>query len=153
MNRIRNSAKAVIIRTDHLLAIHKMDDLGNYYVLPGGGQHYGETLQAAVRREVNEETSLEVTVGDLLFIRDYISTNHEFAGLEKETHQVEFIFACEIGPMGDARLGDAPDDDQIDVKWLPLDSLMDYRVYPLSLRPRLMDLAGKSQPIYLGDIN
>jgi 8-oxo-dGTP diphosphatase len=153
MTRIRNSAKAIIRRNGCLLAIHKADTLGGYYILPGGGQQYGEQLAETVRREVKEETALDVRVGDLLFIRDYISSKHEFAGTEKDCHQVEFMFACEIDPNRMARLGDTPDDGQIDVQWLPLDRLMECRLYPLSLRPRLMNSTDDTQPVYLGDIN
>ena len=153
MTRIRNSAKAIIRRNGCLLAIHKADTLGGYYILPGGGQQYGEPLADTIRREVKEETALNVIVGGLLFIRDYISNNHEFAGTEKECHQVEFMFACEIDPDAVPRLGDSPDDGQIDVQWLPLDRLMEYRLYPLSLRPRLMNSTNDTQPVYLGDIN
>jgi 8-oxo-dGTP pyrophosphatase MutT (NUDIX family) len=153
MTRIRNSAKAIIRRDGCLLAIHKADDLGGYYILPGGGQHYGEPLADTLRREVKEETALDVKVGDVLFIRDYISSHHEFAETEKDCHQVEFMFSCEVEPDTVARLGDTPDDGQIDVHWLPLDRLMDYRLYPLTLRPRLMNLTDDARPVYLGDIN
>jgi ADP-ribose pyrophosphatase YjhB (NUDIX family) len=153
MTRIRNSAKAIIHRNGCLLAIHKADTLGDYYILPGGGQQYGEPLADTIRREVKEETALNVIVGGLLFIREYISNNHEFAGTEKECHQVEFMFACEIDPDAVPRLGDTPDDGQIDVQWLPLERLMEYRLYPLSIRPRLMNSIDDTQPVYLGDIN
>jgi 8-oxo-dGTP diphosphatase len=153
MSHIRNSAKAIIIRDGNLLAIYMTDPLGDYYILPGGGQHYGESLKETVKREVREETTLEVTVHRLLYIREYISKNHEFAQTEKDTHQVEFIFECQIISNRQAKLGETPDDNQIDIRWLPLDRLSDYRLYPLSLRPHLMDPAGEAQPIYLGDIN
>jgi len=153
MNRIRNSAKAIIIRDGRILAIYKTDPLGDYYILPGGGQHYGESLDETVKREVREETTLDVTAYRLRYVRDYISRNHEFAETEKDAHQVELMFECQIDPTGQAGLGETPDDNQIDVCWLPLDHLMDYRLYPLSLRPLLMDSAGDAPPIYLGDIN
>ena len=63
------------------------------------------------------------------------------------------MFDCEISSNGPARMGDMPDDQQVDVRWLPLGHLMEYRLYPLSLRPYLMELAAETQPIYLGDIN
>lgn len=153
MNRVRNSAKAVIIVNGCLLVIQKKDEVGDYYILPGGGQHYCETLIQAVRREVMEETTLDVTPGELLLIREYISNNHEFAGLEPETHQVEFIFVCQAGEITEARMGDTPDDDQIGVKWLPVAELMNHRLYPLSIRPLLMEPSESHTHIYLGDIN
>ncbi|MBN2257376.1 MAG: NUDIX domain-containing protein [Anaerolineaceae bacterium] len=153
MKRIRNSAKAIIIRDGCLLAILKTDPLGDYYILPGGGQHFGEPLTETVQREVLEETCMHVSVRGLRFIRDYISDNHEFAAVENKCHQVEFMFACDLLSNDQPRVGNTPDDDQIDVCWLLLEHLMDYRLYPLSLRPRLMEGTGSPGPIYLGDIN
>ncbi len=153
MTRIRNSAKAIILQDGCILAIQKEDELGDYYILPGGGQHYGEPLPAAVRREVMEETALDVSVGDVLFIRDYISQNHEFAATEKDCHQVEFMFACQVTGPDRGRMGDEPDGDQVGIKWIPLAELMEHRLYPLSLRPFLIDKITTPHPVYLGDIN
>jgi len=153
MKRARNSAKAVIIKDGCLLVIHKKDEIGDYYILPGGGQHYFESLTDAVRREVKEETSLDVKVDGLLFIREYISEHHEFAGLEPETHQVEFMFACQIDEMSQAMMGEKPDRDQVGVKWLPIAKLMNHRLYPLAVRPLLMEPIENRSSNYLGDIN
>ena len=153
MKRARNSAKAIIIKDGCLLVIHKIDDVGDYYILPGGGQHYYETLTDAVKREVKEETALDVTVGELLFIREYISEHHEFAGLEPVTHQVEFMFACQIVEVSQAIMGEKPDSDQVGVKWLPITELMEHRLYPLAIRKLLMRPIENRSSIYLGDIN
>ena len=57
---IRNSAKALILHDGKLLLNRCVSRLGIYYALPGGGQHDGELLTEAVRREVLEETGLRV---------------------------------------------------------------------------------------------
>jgi 8-oxo-dGTP diphosphatase len=150
---IRVSAKAVIIRHGSLLAIQKQDRWGAYYLLPGGGQEFGESLYQAIRRECLEETGLEVVPGDLLFVRDYIGRNHEFAREDGNMHQLELMFACQI--EGDALpgMGPAPDVDQTAVVWLPLEELEKYRLYPKALIARLQQLSADHHPVYLGDVN
>jgi 8-oxo-dGTP diphosphatase len=159
---IRNSAKAIIIRDGRLLVIGKRDAAGMYYLLPGGGQHPGETFTDAVRRECREEIDADVRVGPLLFIREYIGRNHEFAQFDRNTHQIDFMFACEIdGDYGDARTGREPDTGQEGSFWLEIDRLMEHRLYPMALRPRLTALARDGRApagaaadlVYLGDIN
>ncbi len=53
------------------------------WIPPGGGVEYGETLQEALKREFLEETTLEVEVGDLLFVQQFI---------QAPLHAVEFFF-------------------------------------------------------------
>ena len=96
MNPIRNSAKAVIRREDQLLVVVKRDDLGEWCLLPGGGQEPGEPLQDTLCRECPEELGAEVMVGDLLCVRDSIGRNHEFASLDGDVHGVEFMFECGV---------------------------------------------------------
>ncbi len=153
MKRIRNSAKAIIIKDGALLVIQKRDTDGDYYILPGGGQHYYETLTDAVRREVKEETSLDIKVDELIFIREYLSEHHEFSASEPEAHQIEFMFSCKTDGQSQARIGEEPDSDQIGIKWLTITELMSHRLYPLAIRPLLMKPFGHRSPVYLGDIN
>jgi ADP-ribose pyrophosphatase YjhB (NUDIX family) len=153
---IRNSAKAIIIRDRRLLVIGKRDRDGLYYLLPGGGQLPGETFHDAVRRECREEIDAAVEVGPLLFIREYIGRNHEFAQTDGDTHQIEFMFACEVGgDYVEAHAGHEPDTGQQGVYWLELDHLMEHRLYPMALRRRLaaMPRGSAADEVYLGDIN
>ncbi|MEC1177482.1 NUDIX domain-containing protein [Metasolibacillus meyeri] len=48
---IRNSAKAIIVKDEKLLAIKIQENGGTYYILPGGGQEHGENLHQALQRE------------------------------------------------------------------------------------------------------
>lgn len=60
---IRSTAKAVIINNDKILLNKCYDEYyGDYYSLPGGGQHTYETLQEAIVRECLEETGYKVKV-------------------------------------------------------------------------------------------
>ena len=151
--KIRNSAKAIIIRNGKLLAIQKSDEHGPWYLLPGGGQHPEETLHKALKRECREEINADIEIGNLRFIREYISKNHEFAETDRISHQIEFMFECKTAGRYKISTGKKPDTGQEAVKWLSLNKLMNYRLYPLSLRRYLMKLKSTAAPVYLGDVN
>jgi 8-oxo-dGTP diphosphatase len=151
MNYVRISAKAVIILDGKLLVMHHFGSQGDYYLLPGGGQHNGENLITTVERECLEEAGVRVKVGDVLFIRDYIEANHEFAGERSGFHQVEIMFRCELIDGEGLGTGKVMDTRQVGVAWLPVDRLGDYIIYPKILK----QVIGRddNHPIYLGDVN
>ncbi len=151
--RVRNSVKAVIISGGKILLLQKLDAVSRYTVLPGGGQRMGEPLPEALRRECLEEINARVNVGALLFVRDYISDNHEFAGLSGHVHQVEFLFACELMDDYQPENGLEPDRGQQQVLWVPLDALEQANFYPRALLPYLRNLDAADRPVYLGDVN
>jgi 8-oxo-dGTP diphosphatase len=79
VKQIRSAARAVIICNGCLLATKMRDQRGVYYILPGGGQQPGETMEDAVKRECLEEVGLKVSVLQLLYVREYIGKNHTFS--------------------------------------------------------------------------
>ena len=153
MNAIRNSAKAIIIRDGCLLLIRNRDEEGDWHMLPGGGQNHGETLREALLRECQEEIGVPVQIGELRLVREYIGKNHEFAGQDAETHQVEFMFECRIDAASAPATGKSPDVHQTGVAWIPLTELQACRLYPRVLCEILKNgLTGP--PIrYLDDVN
>lgn len=153
MNRTRNSAKAIIIRDGHLLVTSNVDKDFVWYLLPGGGQQFGETLTEALQRECQEEIGVNVQVGDLQFVREYIGKNHEFADADGESHQVEFMFACEIDAGYEPRNGPAADTYQVEVVWLPLADARLGRLYPRALGALLAEEPATSRVVYIGDVN
>ncbi len=68
MKPIRNSAKAIIVDNHHLLLTKNQDEMGFFYLFPGGGQEKGEELGQAVVRECMEELGCGVEVKDLMYI-------------------------------------------------------------------------------------
>lgn len=152
---IRNSAKAVIIEDNKLLAIKKRDKDGYYFILPGGGQEHGENLHQTLKRECIEEINVDVEIGNLIFIREYIGKHHEHFEFDSDVHQIEYMFICKvIQDSKEIGNGIIPDDGQIGVEWLDLSELLNYRLYPQTMRKYIIDsFAGKQLPVYLGDIN
>lgn len=146
----RISAKAIVVDDDRILLIKKADADGDYYILPGGGQEHGETLFQTLIREVKEETGYSIQPKDLVFVRDYIGANHEFAKDSSHFHQVELYFEASLMRDGHSEAY-LLDDGQIGVEWLPAVEIQKHRVYPLSLR----EVIGvrKAPKRYLGDVN
>ncbi len=60
----RVSVYAVIFERGKVLLAHRRDI--DWWNLPGGGMEAGETVEEAMRREVREETGLEVAVEKLV---------------------------------------------------------------------------------------
>lgn len=152
---IRNSVKAVIIKKDKILLTKNKDAEGIFYLCPGGGQEFGETFFEALQRECLEEIGQNVEIGDLLFIREYIGKNHEFASSDFNVHQIEFYFACQLSKRQNSSSQPThPDFDQVGMEWRSIHDLFNVRLYPKNMRQQLIDYANeKKASIYLGDIN
>lgn len=149
---LRNSAKALIIRDGRVLCTRNRDLLGDFFLLPGGGQNHGETLKDAVIRECREETGATIEVGHLYFVREYISANHELAEYDDSIHQIEFMFLCRLLEEPDIESSISHDAMQTGVEWLPIAELEKYRFYPGALIEPLKNFPpiGFAQ-VYLGD--
>ena len=69
---------AVIVDDGKVVLIkRKYEPLQGQWSLPGGGVEVGETLEAAVAREMLEETGLEVVVGPVIEVFDRIMRDDE----------------------------------------------------------------------------
>ena len=67
-----------------------------YWLLPGGGVRFGESLAQALIRETQEELGLRVAVGPLLAIVESISPQPDY-----EKHVVHLIFDVSAAPEAD----------------------------------------------------
>ncbi|PKL51389.1 MAG: NUDIX hydrolase [Candidatus Riflebacteria bacterium HGW-Riflebacteria-2] len=149
---LRNSAKALIIRDDKVLCTRNRDLLGDFYLLPGGGQDHGETLKNAVMRECHEEIGARIEVGSLYFVREYISANHELAEYDNSIHQIEFMFLCRLLEEPASSGAVSQDAMQTGIEWLPIAQLEKYRFYPGSLIGPLKQFPPTDfTTVYLGD--
>lgn len=88
-DRPRVRVAALITHPGGIVTVRHRAGSATYHLLPGGGVGYRETLEDALTREVLEETGLEVTVGDLLFVNDTIDPRGS-------RHVVNLTFAATV---------------------------------------------------------
>lgn len=94
--------------------------LKGYWSLPGGVLETGETAEEGVRREVFEETGLEVRPVSLVTVFERILRDEKGA---PEYHYVLLDYLCRVtGGMLEAA------DDVIRVEWVTREALKDYRI-------------------------
>ena len=141
--KIRNSAKALIIKDGKMLA-SKINDKGDvFYIMPGGGQDIEELLPETVKRECAEEMGIIVEPQSLVFVVE---------GLHGESfHRVDLVFLCDyIGEIKNAKI--QGDRNQIGFEWLSIENLINEPLYPSKLRSQIINLFnGKKTNVYLGN--
>ena len=150
-NRVRAAVKAIIIVDRRLLVTVNRDADGDWFLLPGGGVEFGESMHQALQRECREEIGTEVVIGEPVCLRDYIGSRHEFAASDSDFHQLEIMFECRLPDGAEPAVGHAGDQEQTGVAWVHLDDLP-HRLYPRALRDWLVtDPTCRSA--YLGPVN
>ena len=107
---------AVAVHRDRLLMIRRGRGVAaGEWSIPGGRVEAGETLAAAVVREVREETGLEVVCERFLGWVERIGEEHHYVILDF------VVTALERGPI-------VAGDDAAEARWVPLDEVTDYRL-------------------------
>jgi len=83
-NRVRIRVCGLCWKGDQLLMVnHKNLTKGDFWAPPGGGLEFGESAHDALMREFEEETSLKVKPGKLLFTCEF---------LKPPLHAIELFF-------------------------------------------------------------
>lgn len=108
---------AVVVDEGRILLVQRSRDPGaGLWAVPGGKVRRGETMREAVRREVAEETGLDVVVGDVVWVGEVIDAGHHLV-------LVDFAAALVGGSL-------VAGDDAGDARWVPLGEAGRYPLTP-----------------------
>ncbi|GAA4436304.1 NUDIX hydrolase [Pontibacter saemangeumensis] len=100
-DKLRVRVCGICIQDNRLLLARHGSTIANnaFWAPPGGGLHFGETMQACLKRELLEETGLEVRVERFLYVQEF---------LQPPLHAVEFFFEVRV-TGGSLRTGTDPE--------------------------------------------
>lgn len=129
-NQKRIRAVAIIVNDGKVLLMHRINKGKEYYVFPGGGVEERESVEQAVMREVQEETSLNVTIEKLLY-------HHIYEDIDNE----QFFYLCRY-ISGKPNLGNANELQEMtnggnnfyQPLWIEVTDLHKLLLYPLEIR-------------------
>ncbi len=77
----RVTTQAIIVNNANQVLLLKRNRPGGLYTLPGGTIHQGEEVKAGLKRELEEETGLRLTVGDPVWIWQSNHTGKDLLGI------------------------------------------------------------------------
>jgi 8-oxo-dGTP diphosphatase len=133
----------VLFRNDFVLLCRR-SDLGGVWVLPGGTPRGGEGSAAAARREVAEESGLQVAADRIAFVL-------ETSSWDRVHHRIEIVF---LGTERDRQAVPAQLEAHLDPAFVPLSDLDKIGLRP-PIAGYIRGLARSNQPptaAYLGNL-
>ena len=109
-------AAGAIVLNDRSEVLLIKDDRRNSWTFPGGIVEEGEGLLDGVKREVLEETGIEIEVGELFCVTSNTCKYPGFNGVKEVPTKVMLDFVCRA-TGGTPR----PSDENSQTAWFPLD--------------------------------
>ncbi len=130
----RVSSRAIIIMDQHVLLIRRKRGNKEYWVTPGGKVEEGESLEQAVKREVQEEIGIDVDVGEKLFQL----TNHVY-----NEHNEQHFFLCayrsgDIGSGNDPRMLNSDPSDTSEIVFAERSDVETINIVPPGLKKAIL---------------
>lgn len=134
----------IVLKGGEILLVRHEKEGRSYWLLPGGGVDYGETVGEALVRELREETGLEVQPNGVVWLSDSIPP-------DRHRHIIHLWMLAEV--VG-GTLHCVPDGRVVGAEFVPVERLRDLELYP-PLGPQLAELCREGPPErvrYLGNV-
>lgn len=96
------AVRAIIFKEDKVLVMFRNKYGSQYYTLVGGRVDESETLEQTLVREVKEETGLDVTAVQLVYIEKHPSPYNE-----------QYIYLCEVASTDNVAISVGAEEDKL----------------------------------------
>lgn len=144
-HRIR--AAGIIVSNQHILLIKVKDFSGEYWIPPGGGLEAEDRhTKDCVKRECFEEAGIEVQVGDLLCVREFLETTANRYNAEFFYH----IKAFSGEPHTNNLIGLNDEEFIQTVEWISISELESIRTFPTDLANVVELIQQNTNSVHLG---
>lgn len=125
---MKKRTRAIIIKGEKILLIHRIKGNKEYWVFPGGGiESYDFDSKTALIRECKEELGVDVEVGDMFTFTEN-----------------EFFYYCNIF-YGQIGTGHGPEFQKGSLykgeyvfEWVPLNKLAKYKLLPEEVKEKIL---------------
>jgi ADP-ribose pyrophosphatase YjhB (NUDIX family) len=133
---------AIIIEDNKVLLVRHEKNGRSYWLLPGGGVDFGESLHEALVRELREEVEVDIEPGPLVLANDTLPP-------DRHRHIVHLCFMAKI-TAGTPTRGSDPR--VVEVAYVPLKDLPKLTLFP-NIGEAILALATTNTgPTYLGNL-
>lgn len=125
--KVRVRVCGIMVRDSEMLLVNIKSPTREkaFWMPPGGGVEFGESLEEALEREMLEETGLRISSNRLIYISEY---------LKGDWHAIEFYFFCN-DHGGEAKLGNDPELGETEqmikeLGWFSIEDVTKATIYP-----------------------
>lgn len=140
---MRQAVRAIILKDNKLLVMHRNKFGEEYDTLPGGNVEIGETPEQALKRELYDESQFHIANLRLVYIEH---CEHPYGD--------QLIFVCDFTGGDEPKLLPGSEEEMIhrmgknlyEPRWLPVDQLKDRPFVTTELKRHLADALSGNWP-------
>ena len=130
--RPRIRVAGILIEDNKILLIQHHKNDKKYWLIPGGGNDWGETTKKALIREYKEETNMDIEVDEFLFFSETISP-------DKKRHVLNLFYKIHRNNKNDSIIKLGEEAVLTDLKFVTKEELETMIIYP-NIKENLLKL-------------